>query len=304
MKNIGCDIGKDYLDVFCNKNRKFKNNPEGIAEFIEFCLKQKDVRVVLEPSGGYERKLVEALFQNKIKLSLVNSFYVRNFARSFKDLAKTDRIDAKMLAEYGEKINPRLSKERDRVFYDLKELIDRRDVIVEDIKSENLRREKEPGKEIIKDILLHIEFLEERLACIEAQIKTILDANFQKEVEVLTSEGGIGIQTAAIIISNLPELGEINSREISKLVGLAPMAYESGKMKSARRIRGGRCRVRKALYMSSISAAHCNKKVKTFYNKLKLRGKPSKVALIAVAHKLLIILNAKMLRFRKKQKYF
>ena len=299
MLNVGCDIGKNNLDVcFKGKHKRYRNDEKGIAEFIENCTKSEGIRVVLEPSGGYEKRLLLKLHSEKILLSVVNPYYVRNFAKSYRDLAKTDKIDAKMLSEYGEKMNPRIQTRKEEYRFDLEELTGRRDVLIETQKSEKLRLEKDPGNQIVKSINAHIDFLNSEIKEIEAEIKKLLeDEKISKIKEILVSEKGIGEQTAAILIASLPELGKLENRQITKLVGLAPMAYESGKMKGNRHIRGGRTRVRNALFMASISAVRSNTKVSEFYKNLRNKGKPAHVALIAVAHKLLIILNSKMRAF-------
>ena len=298
MINIGCDIGKSNLDVYFNgKLRRYPNNETGISEFVRHCLIADEVRVILEPSGGYEKRLLTTLHDKKVPLSVVNPYYVRNFARSYRDLAKTDKIDAQMLSEYGEKMNPRIQERKEDYRFDLEELTERRDILVETMKEEKSRLEKEPKELIVQSIETHLAFLKEETKKIESEIREILDKKAEKIKEVLISEKGIGEQTVAILIASLPELGKLENRQIAKLVGLAPMAHDSGKMRSGRHIRGGRTRVRNALFMASISAIRSNKKVSEFYKNLRNRGKSAHVALIAVAHKLLIILNAKMRSF-------
>jgi len=298
MINVGCDIGKSNLNVFfANRNRRFKNDEEGINKFVKICKGNPEIRVILEPSGGYERKLVKQLFENKVKLSVVNPYYVRNFARSFKDLAKTDKIDSKVLSEYGEKMDPRIQEEKEGYLFELEELTGRRDTLVETAQEEKLRLEKGVSENIEKSINNHLIFLKESIKELEEKIKVIVEENAQEKAEILRSENGIGAQTTAILLGSLPELGKLDNRQITKLAGLAPMAHDSGKMQNRRHIRGGRGRIRKALFMSSISAIRSNPKVADFYNRLKSNGKPTHVALTAVAHKLLIILNSKMRNF-------
>ena len=305
MINIGCDIGKSNLDVYFNgKSRRYQNNKTGISEFVRHCLEVTESRVILEPSGGYEKHLLTALHDRNIQLSVVNPYYVRNFAKSYRDLAKTDKIDAQMLSEYGEKMNPRIQEKKKDYCFDLEELTERRDVLVEAIKEEKSRLEKEPKELIIQSIESHLKFLKEETKKIEAEIREILDKQARKIKEVLTSEKGIGEQTAAILIASLPELGKLENRQISKLVGLAPMAHDSGKMRSGRHIRGGRTRIRNALFMASISAVRSNPKVSEFYKNLRSKGKPAHLALVAIAHKLIIILNSKMRAFLNDKKPF
>ena len=305
MENVGCDIGKNNLDIFFRgKHRRYENSAKGIEEFIVTYCKSEGIRVILEPSGGYERRLLRRLFENKVKVSVVNPYYVRNFARSGKDLAKTDKIDSKMLAEYGDKMDPKVQERKEEYRFELEELTNRRDALIESTKEEKLRLEKEPSQIIVDSIQKHLEFLKEQIQFIEKQIEFIVEQHAKPVQEVLCSEKGIGAQTAAILLASLPELGQANNREIAKLVGLAPMAKESGRMKAGRHIRGGRARVRRVLFMASISAIRSNSKVSDFYNRLKSQGKPSFVALTAVARKLLVILNAKMRAFLAGKDFF
>ena len=160
MTNIGCDIGKSNLDVyFKGKLKRNRNDKTGISEFLNDCLVNDESRVILEPSGGYEKDLLMKLHELKIAVSVVNPYYVRNFARSYRDLAKTDRIDAKMLSEYGEKMNPRNQERKAEYCFELEALSERRVVLIETVKAEKLRLEKNPGKRTIQSIESHIKFL-------------------------------------------------------------------------------------------------------------------------------------------------
>ena len=298
MINIGCDIGKSNLDVYVGgKSRRYKNDKTGIENFVKLCLRNESNRVVLEPTGGYERALLTKLHEQGIATAVVNPYYVRNFAKSYRDLAKTDKIDAKMLSEYGEKMNPRNQERKAEYCFELEGLTRRRDTLVEAIKEEKQRLGKNPEERIVQSIESHIKFLQSEIKEIESEIRTIMETKAEKITKVLLSEKGIGEQTAAILEASLPELGKLENRQITKLVGLAPMAHESGKMKTNRHIRRGRTRVRKALFMASVSAVKSNTKVSAFYKKLRAKEKPAHLALVAVAHKLLIILNSKMRRF-------
>ena len=177
-------------------------------------------------------------------------------------------------------------------------------MLVETMKEEKSRLEKEPKELIVQSIETYLTFLKEETKKIEAEIREILDKKAGKIKEVLISEKGIGEQTVAILVASLPELGKLENRQITKLVGLAPMVHESGKMRSGRHIRGGRTRVRNALFMASISAVRSNSKVLEFYKNLRNKGKLAHVALIAIAHKLLIILNSKMRAFLNDKFFF
>jgi transposase len=192
------------------------------------CKKREISRIVVEPTGGYERNLLKELIFHKLPASVVNPFYVRNFARSKQDLAKTDKIDARILSEYGEKIESKLYEQKESYRFDLEELTSRRDNLVCMQKEENQRLEKAPSKIIARSIDQHIKYLEKSIGCVERQIEKLIKESAKDIDEVLQSEKGIGAQTSAILIGSLPELGRIDNRQIAKLVGLAPMARDSG----------------------------------------------------------------------------
>ena len=305
MITIGCDIGKKDLVVFLGgKHYKFKNEKEGIDNFIAKCKKHEISRIVLEPTGGYERNLLKELHFHKLPISVVNPRYVRRFAESDKDLAKTDKIDAKVLSEYGEVKKPKLYEPKEKYRCDLEELISRRDNLVCMQKEEKQRLEKEFSNLISDSINDHIKYLEEKIEAIESEISRLVEENAKDIDKVLQSEKGIGDLTSAILISLLPEMGRIDNRQIAKLVGIAPMANDSGSKSGGRSIRGGRYRVRMSLYMASISALRSNPKVKDFYKRLRKQGKPPKVAIVAVMRKLIVILNSKMRLFYEEKTYF
>jgi transposase len=298
MISVGCDIGKTDLVIFLEgKHYKFKNEKKDIRKFIKECKKHEISRIILEPTGGYERKLLEELHYCGLPVSVVNPRYVRRFAESGRDLAKTDKIDAMVLAEYGEVKKPRLYKPKEGYCFTLEEFITRRDNLVCMQKEEKQRLEKEPGKVISESIKKHLKYLETEIEVIESEISMLVEEKAKEMDKVLQSEKGIGSQTSAILISLLPELGRIDNRQIAKLVGMAPMAKDSGSILGKRSVRGGRSRVRSAIYMASISALKNNPKVKGFYERLKKKGNPSKVAILAVMRKLIVILNSKMRLF-------
>jgi transposase len=305
MITIGCDIGKRNFDVFLGgKHHKFENKKEGIEKFIGECRKHEISRIVLEPTGGYERNLLKSLLFHKLPVSIVNPLYVRNFARSKRDLAKTDKIDSKILSEYGEKMDLKLYEQKESYRFDLEELTSRRDNLVCMQKEEKQRLEKEPSKLISDGINDHIKYLEKKIKVIEDKILKLIEGNAKEIDKVLQSEKGIGLQTSAILIGLLPELGRIGNRQIAKLVGLAPMAHDSGSKSGKRSIRGGRERVRVALHIASISAIKGNPKVKDFYYRLREQGKLHKIAITAVMRKLIVILNSKMRLFHEGKECF
>ena len=305
MISVGCDVGKKNFNVFLEgKNYEFENEKKGIGEFVRLCKKHVIARVVLEPTGGYERKLLKSLHDSDIPVSVVNPKYVRNFAGIEKDLAKTDKIDAKVLSEYGETVKPKLYEPKEPYRCELETLTNRRGNLVQMKREEKQRLEKKPGKRILKSINQLLKHLEKQIAELDCEIEKLIKENACAKAEVLQSEKGIGPQTTAVLIASLPELGHLNNRQIAKLVGAAPMAKDSGTKSGKRFVRGGRERVRTALYMASISAVKSNDKVKDFYKRLRDKGMPVKAAILAVERKLLVILNSKMRLFYEGKDYF
>ncbi|GHU12589.1 IS110 family transposase [Alphaproteobacteria bacterium] len=305
MINIGCDIGKSEIDTYINgKHCKFSNDINGIQQLIARCKEQDVARVVLEPTGGYERHLLKELLAHQLPVAMVNPMYVRKFAGSRRDLAKTDKIDAKILSEYGEKMEPRIYEQKAEFRIDLEALVSHRDTLVEMRKEERMRLSKKPLQLVSDSIKANIDYFDKQPEVVERAIENLIAANAPKESEALQTEKGIGAQTSAVLIAYLPELGRLDNRQIVKLAGLALMANDSGKKSGKRSIRGGRKRVRNALLVASLSAVKGNKKVKDFYNRLIAKGKLPKVVLTAVARKLLVILNSKMRLFREEKEYF
>ena len=201
-------------------------------------------------------------------------------------------------------MDPKLHEPKESYRFDLEELTSRRDNLVCMQKEENQRLEKEPSKVITKSIEQHLKYLEKSIEDIECQIKKLVKEKANDIDAVLQSEKGVGIQTSAILIGSLPELGRLENRQIAKLAGLAPMANDSGSKAGNRSIRGGRDRVRTALYMASVSAIRSNPKVKDFYKRLRDQGKLYKVAITAVMRKLIVILNSKMRLFYEGKEFF
>jgi len=291
---VGIDVSKPILDCFIlNKTHPLPNSPAG---FRRLCrLLPAGSRVVLEATGGYERALVAHLQAAGIAVSVVNPRQVRDFARAQGRLAKTDAIDARVLADYGAAMAPKPTAKPDPTRRALSELCSLREQLVA----------------IRTQLTNHGEHLQDRvtkravaasLATIERQIKA-LEADVAKKIKsdpfilsqfnTLTAHYGIGIITAATLLAQLPQLGSASRGQIAALAGLAPFNHDSGSLRGQRHIRGGRPKVRKALYLASITVIR-NGPLKAFYQRLRSNGKPPKVALIATARKLLILLNSSL----------
>jgi transposase len=294
---IGIDVAKDELVIFFDGDQSsisIANNQSAIAEQALVWQSYPQLqRIVIEASGGYETLAVSILANCKLPVSLVNPKRVRDFAKGLGKLAKTDRIDAALLAVFGQVTAPLLyqlpSPEQAR----LAELVARRQQLVL-MKATEQTREKQAAADIKSSITRHLQWLEMEIQSIDTDLaQKIKDHQpFQQLDERLQSVPGIGPVTSAMLLAELPELGKISAKEIAALVGLAPFAADSGRHRGQRRIIGGRRQVRKSLYMATIAAIRCNRTINQFYQRLREHGKPAQVAIIAAARKLLCFLNA------------
>lgn len=295
-KIIGIDIGKAELFIYWDgKTTSIANNSKTICYWLEKHSEQlKQVSlIVFEPTGGYELYLKNALIKSNLPYRMVHANHVRNFAKANGVLAKTDRIDAKIIADYASsmKISPKAIIDEHRV---LKDLLNRRDQLV-GIRTQELNRlEKLLSTAMGKNIKKHIAWLTKQIKALELEMKRYLDEN--KNISRLTnlyrSIPGVGQLTAIRIITDLPELSSCSLKKLAALVGVAPINCDSGKTRGKRYIRGGRCKVRSYLYLAALSAIRYNSIIRTFYQKLRQKGKPAKVALVAAMHKLLSIIKS------------
>jgi transposase len=296
---VGIDVSKDTLDVAVlgEKNTaQFANTKKGIAKLVKQMAERKCKLIVVEATGGYEEVLVLALFAAGQPVALVSPQRVRQYAKAKGLLAKTDQLDAFVLAEYGKNLQPRLfvgkSEERRR----LSALVGRRKPLEEMLQAERNRLRTASG-EIRNSLERTIAFLETEMQQVEKEIRTFLQehADFQRQEKLLRSAKSIGPVTAATLLADLPELGQLDRKQIAVLVGVAPMNHDSGKKRGYRRTKGGRPAVRNALYMSTLTGIRYNPVIQAQYQQLLKRGKQKKVAITACMRKMLTILNA-MLR--------
>jgi len=295
---VGIDVSKEGLDVGVLPTaqvRHLANSDEGIASLVESLLALKPERIVLEATGGYELPLAAALAAADLKVVVVNPRQVREFARSTGQLAKTDRIDALVLAKFAEVIKPPVRAIPEPEMRELIGLVARRRQLVGMITAEQNRLKRAAGP-IAKQISRHIGWLRKELSKTEDQTKEKLETNsvWCESVNLLKSVPGVGETTAMLLVAELPELGRLNRRQIASLVGVAPLCADSGKHRGVRRTWGGRSGVRAALYMAALVAVRHNEIISTFYKRLLAEGKKKKLALVACMRKLLIILNALM----------
>jgi len=294
--HIGIDVSKAILDVYilpCKKYMQFRNEPKDIGKLIKKLQTFSSASVIMEATGGYEKPVAQGLQQAGMNVSVVNPRQIRDFAKSLGKLAKTDRIDAQVIALFSEKIEPRASTVIGKTQQDLSALNARRRQIIDMLIMEKNRLDK-TNPRMKKSILRIIKVLEKELESINDELEQVIqtDAEFAKRSVLLRSIKGIGPASAAGILAELPELGNTEAKQISALAGLAPFNRDSGTKRGQRTIWGGRASVRCALYMATLVATRHNPQIREFYTRLCNAGKKKKVALTACMHKLLIIMNA------------
>lgn len=299
---IGIDISKEFLDCFAmptNKSKRFVNSPAGIKACIHWICKNSSLyRVVLEPTGGYERPLLKALQTAGLPASRVNAFCVKHFRQAKNDQAKTDDIDAQALAHYGIAMSPKVTSPVSPLIEELKELVHRRRCLRDTYSAESTRLEKTTSEKCKNSITKHMAYLRHVITDIEDEIKVILQRpELEEKANLLMKNKGISYMTAATLLAEMPELGELTREKVARLMGLAPMNKDSGKSSGQRQIRGGRKQTRNSLYMAALSAVRFNKTLGAFYHRLKKAGKSHKVALIASMRKFVIWINAQMTNY-------
>lgn len=293
---LGIDLSKNWVDVYSlpeDRTQRINNNPKELQTFISQLPDGIDL-AVMEASGGLEIQIAGILAQSSIPVAIVNPKQVRSFAEAMGQRAKTDAIDAKLIAIFGQKVQPKPKTLPNKEQALLTELLSRRRQLVADHVAEQNRRGTVRSKQVRKSIDAHIRWLEKQIEKIDSQLDDMIRQSpiWQVKEQLLTSVPGIGPKTARTMLALMPELGQLNRREIAALAGLAPFARESGKWKGRRFIKGGRKDVRSALYMAALTASRCNPAIKPFYQSLIKQGKPPKVALTACMRKILTMLNA------------
>lgn len=293
---VGIDVSEANLDVARLPDGmvwRYANDAESIDALVARLAEAGATLVVMEATGGVETNLLVALSTAGLPAIAINPRQARDFARARGKLAKTDKIDAMVLAEFADRIRPEPRPLPDEAALELRELITRRRQLIEMLTAEKnrLRRARPTVKPSIQ---AHISWLEGQVSDLDAELtQAIKDSPaWREQDDLLQSVKGVGPVLALNLLANLPELGCLTGKELAALVGVAPMNRDSGKSRGRRSITGGRAHVRTALYMGALSAARYNKVIAPFYQRLRAAGKPKKLALIACARKLLIILNA------------
>lgn len=291
---VGIDVCQSYLDVHIapqGKSYRLENNLSGVEELVTRLKAVAPELVVLESTGGLERLVVGKLQAAQISVALVNPRKVRAYATAL-GKAKTDSLDALVLADFAKSIRPSPQQQIDESDQRLVDLVTRRRQLVEGRVAEKNRLSRAP-KSVKEDIEDHIEYLDERIKILDQEIKQLTQqSQFVDKQKILMSVPGMGPATSAVCLAELPELGTLTEKKIARLVGVAPINRDSGQHRGKRMIEGGRAHVRAALYMATLVATRHNPIIRQFYQRLLARGKLKKVALTACLRKLLIILNA------------
>jgi transposase len=290
----GIDVSKDWLDVALGaESLRVANEAMGVSGLIERLQAMKVELVVMEATGGYETQAASAIAGAGLRLAVVNPRQVRDFAKATGRLAKNDRIDAEVIAAFGQAIEPQIVQLPDEQARELQGLLLRRSQLVAMRVQETNRLALMQGA-MRKQIKSHIAWLDRALDELNVDLTARLRKSpaWREKDELLQSMKGIGPITSGTLMTSLPELGRLNRRAIAALVGVAPFNRDSGTLRGRRAIWGGRAHVRHVLYMAAIAAVRSNPVIKPFYEQLIARGKPHKVAMVACMRKMLTILNA------------
>jgi transposase len=300
---VGIDVSKDNLDVGWSNDRpsfKADNNPDGQLQIVQTLLQVGVQRIVVEATGGYDRPIVAELAAAGLPVVVVNPRQVRDFARATGRLAKTDAIDAKVLALFGLAVQPPLRPLEDAQTQAFAELLARRRQLVQMRVAEGQRLSQAQGNKVKQSIAKVIRVLERQIDDIDDDLNKLIQESpiWKAREELLTSVKGVGTTTARTLLAELPELGTLNRQAIAALVGVAPFNYDSGRFRGKRAIRGGRAIVRTVLYMATLVATQFNPVIRDYYHRLQAAGKRKKLALVACMRKLLVTLNA-ILRTQK-----
>lgn len=293
---VGIDVSKDRLETQLRPDEAglvHTNDANGIDALTETLKTIEPRLIVLEATGGYERAVAAVLAAAGLPVAVVNPRQVRDFARATGRLAKTDRMDAAVLALFAERIQPEIRPlpEAERLAFEA--LVARRRQLLEMRQTEH-NRLLVANPAVAHEIQAHIAYLEDRLGQVTAAIDEQVAQSplWRVEEQLLRSVPGVGVVLSRTLLAELPELGRLSGREIAALVGVAPFNCDSGTLRGRRAIWGGRTSVRNVLYMGTLAAVRCNPVLRAFYERLVAAGKPKKVALVAAMRKLLLILNA------------
>lgn len=293
---VGIDVSAAHLDIALDPSGEHwqtTTSEAAVQALVERLLPLAPSRIILEATGGLEIPLVVALGLAGLPVIVVNPRQVRHFARASGQLAKTDRLDAQLLARFGQVMAPEIRPLPDALTRELADLISRRRQLSQMIVAES-NRLRTAGRVVRPGIEQHLDYLRGEITTLDQHLRQLIEASpvWLAKAALLESVPGVGPVIASTLLAELPELGTLSGKEIAALVGVAPFAADSGKQRGNRHIRGGRMGVRSVVYVGTLSAIRYNPVLQAFYARLVAAGKPKKVALIAVARKLVVMLNA------------
>lgn len=296
---VGVDVSKASLDVAWSdgKYEQVSNTTAAIRKLVERMKTQGVTLVVFEATGGYERELHCECSNAEVPAAMANPRQVRDFARAINQLAKTDRIDARVLCSFAGKVKPRITEVPSEARRTLQELSRRRGQLLDMLHAEMNRLRQPLTKPVEKNVKSHIAWLEKQVKSVDTDIDSHLKSTseWKRELELLETVPGVGRVTIVALLSQLPELGKLDRKRIAALVGLAPYSQDSGRQHGRRSISGGRAGVRTALYMATLAGITHNPSLREHFESLKRNGKHGKVAMVACMRRLLTWLNAMLL---------
>lgn len=296
---VGVDVSKKWLDVAWtgrDGTARFANDKVGIKQILALLKKERPHCVAMEATGGYEKPLCEALLEASIAVGIANAKRVRDYAKALGLVAKTDFIDAKLIAKFAQAIGVTQLKAKSAAVRELEELSKRRADLIKLRTSEKNRLEHYTTKQVVASVTKSIRHLSAQLKAIDAQMKSIVrsDSDLRDQDSFQQEQTGVGAITSAVLLARLPELGTLNRKQIASLVGVAPFNRDSGEHRGKRFIGGGRSDVRTALYMATMTAIRNDKTLSATYARHMSKGKPPKVAIVACMRKFIVRLNAKV----------
>ena len=293
---IGIDISKDYLDIADSATQEIwrtSNDETGIVDLTKHLSTLAPTLIVLEATGGLEIPLASALAANRLPVTVVNPRQVRDFAKATGQLAKTDILDAKVLARFAVAVRPQIRPIKDQETRELAALVTRRRQLVDILAIEKTRL-KQVSKPIRQNVQAHITWLQDQIREMDQDLSKALKTSsvWREKDQIIQSIPGAGPILSINLLANVPELGVLNQRQIAALIGLAPLNRDSGRFRGRRCIWGGRANMRAVLYMNAVTAIKHNSVIRAFYTRLIEKGKPFKVAITACMRKLLTIINS------------
>ncbi len=303
---VGVDVSKECLDVAVTPSAKrwhYPNDEAGIGKLTAWLKKLSPALIVLEPTGGLEAPVAAALSAESLPVAIVNARQIRDYARATGKLAKTDNLDALVMAEFASAVKPEVRPLPDEESQTIKATVSRRRQLLEMLTAEK-NRLTIARKHLKPSILDHIEWLKKEVEGLDRDLRRQIESSplWREKDNLLKSIPGVGNVLSATLLGGVPELGGLDRKQIAALVGVAPFNRDSGTMRGKRTIWGGRAKVRAALYMATLAATRFNPVIRSFYQRLLVRGKAKKAALVACMRRLLIIMNA-ILKHRRAWQY-